>query len=279
MNFKRLFQVVGLVAVLLVANPFVPIQILQAQQALTTTALSGAMSLTTTTFTVVSATGFTASTGVATYYAYVDREAMKITGVSGTVITVQRGQLNTNQNSHRSGALVVVGLAERFSSQDPSPGSCTRATGQLYSPLINTTTGTWWDCSTVATAASLSASNPGNPTAGVWQGVNLMGFMGLIPYKNPGNQNYTALFSDVFIDYNSITAARTVTLPAVTDIRGKIYIIKHSGANQTLTVSSSSGQFLTTIGTTTQAMSAGQSAFFISVGGGWATFATLAGAQ
>jgi len=269
--------VLSVVSVVLDTPP--PQQTMQAQTAVTTTALSRALNMTDTVLYVVSATGFTASSGTATYYVYIDREAMEIRSVSGTTITVRRGQLQTNQTSHRSGAIAVVGLAERFISQDPYPGSCTRATDQRFTPLINVVTGTWWDCSTVDTAAVLSASNPGNPDAGVWQGVNLMGFANVVPYKNPGNQAYTALLSDFFIDMNSMTAGRTITLPAVTDLRGKIYIIKHSAAAQTLTVASSAGQYIVTIGTTTQTLSAGQSAMFISVGGGWATFGTLSGAQ
>lgn len=275
----KLFRVLMLVAVLSAGIiPFIPSQT-QAQTAVTTTALSQALDQTSRTLSVVSATGFTASTNTQTYYVYIDREAMQITAVSGTTITVIRGQLRTNQTSHRSGAIAVVGLAERFISQDPSPGSCVRGTDQRFTPLINVATGTWWDCSTINTAANLSASNPGNPTAGVWQGVNLMGLSFVLPYKNPGNQAYTALMSDVVLDMNSMTAARTITLPAVTDIRGKFYIIKHSGANQTLTVQSTQGQYLTTIGTTSITLSAGQSTMLISVGGGWASVFTLSSAQ
>lgn len=259
--------------------PYMPVQTAQAQTAVTTTALSAAVSLTANTINVVSATGFTASTGSVDYYVYVDREAMRITAVSGTIISVQRGQLRTGNNSHRSGAIAFVGTASQFVPQDPAPGSCTRATGQLNTPLISTATGTLWDCSTIATAASLSAANPGQPSTGVWQGVNLMGTSWVVPYKNPGNQAYTALLTDYFLDMNSMTAGRTITLPAVTDIRGKIYVIKHSAAAQTLTVAVSAGQYIATIGTTTITLSAGQSTNLISVGGGWATFGTLSNGQ
>lgn len=97
---------------------------------------------------VTSATGFTASnqaTG-AEYYAFIDRELVRIRAVTGTTITIERGQARTNATPHRSGARVFVGP---FASQQgaisaqsggpfiqtPMVGSCTRSTYAVL-PLI-----------------------------------------------------------------------------------------------------------------------------------------------
>ena len=101
----------------------------------------------TTRLTVTSATGFVASnqaTGL-DYGLFVDNEFMRITAVSGTTITVERGQARTNATAHKSGARVFVGQfgSQRQSStqtggpfiQSPLYGSCTRTTGTIL-PLI-----------------------------------------------------------------------------------------------------------------------------------------------
>jgi hypothetical protein len=89
------------------------------------------------TLVVVSNTGFTASnTFLGTdYYVFVDQEAMRITAVSGTTITVQRGQLGTNAATHAKGAFAFVGVA---------PTQLGPATGQSGSPFLTTTN--WGSC-------------------------------------------------------------------------------------------------------------------------------------
>ena len=95
--------------------------------------------------TVTSATGFVASTGTLDYGMFVDREFMRITGVSGTTITVQRGQANTAATAHSSGARVFVG---QYGSQAASgtqtggpfvqnrlQGNCTRGSYSIL-PVI-----------------------------------------------------------------------------------------------------------------------------------------------
>lgn len=79
---------------------------------------------------VASATGFTASnSAVGTdYYAFIDHELVRITAVSGTTITIQRGQSRTGATPHASGAHVFVGVAPS------SPGP---AAGQSGGPFIS----------------------------------------------------------------------------------------------------------------------------------------------
>ena len=141
---RKLFNIAMLVVVLLAGlntNAFS-----QATQP-TKTTLSAALDGTATRFTVTSATGFVASnfqTGLI-YGAFVDNEFIIITGVTGTTITGRRGQANTNQTPHKSGAYVVVGqLGSQQQSgtqiggpfvQTPYQGACT-ATSYPFMPII-----------------------------------------------------------------------------------------------------------------------------------------------
>lgn len=83
--------------------------------------------------TVVSATGIVASTGTLDYGLFIDHEFMRVTAVSGTLITVSRGQANTNVTPHKSGATVFIG--QYGSSQAP---------GTSGGPFIQTTM--WGSC-------------------------------------------------------------------------------------------------------------------------------------
>lgn len=96
---------------------------------------------------VTSATGFVASNGATglNYGMFVDNEFMKITAVSGTVITVIRGEQRTQATSHASLSYVIVGQygsQQQSSTQTGGPfiqsqplGSCTR-TNYPYLPLV-----------------------------------------------------------------------------------------------------------------------------------------------
>lgn len=137
---KKMLHILTLAAVLLTVFPLDSFS----QSTPTSTTLSAAMDDRATRFIVASATGFVASTGTLDYGVFVDREFMRITAVSSTTITVQRGQANTNQTSHRSGARVWVG---RYSNsvipgsaggpfvQSALRGSCT-ASGYSFLPVI-----------------------------------------------------------------------------------------------------------------------------------------------
>ena len=76
-----------------------------AQATLASTTLSAAVtSVSATTVSVTSATGFSAGRML-----FVDKEAMAITAVNGTVISVQRGAYSTKGATHTTLSTVYVG--------------------------------------------------------------------------------------------------------------------------------------------------------------------------
>lgn len=117
------------------------------QATTTTTTLSAAVTQVATSVTVASATGISASgnpLNATNTVLFVDKEAMNVLSVSGTVITVQRGSNGTPQTTHASGALVWVGPPSYYFFGDPS-GSCT-ANQNLNLPRVAQSTGKIWDC-------------------------------------------------------------------------------------------------------------------------------------
>lgn len=125
-----------------------------AQTAITTTSLSTAVTSSTTTIRVASATGIVAGSTIL----YIEDgtggpnvgEAVFVNAVNGTVLGVTRGYNSTIGNPHISGALVYVGPANPnspFVAVDPT-GACTPA-NTLFTPLINIRTGNQWLCSSV----------------------------------------------------------------------------------------------------------------------------------
>lgn len=281
---RKIFLIVTLIAALAVGVAWdvgphqIPLfgpESVHAQTALTSTVLTATLSASGSAnrMTVSSATGFTASSGTTDYLVYVDRELMRVQAVSGTTITVQRGLQRTAIAAHLSGALVWVGPATSFAQTDPIPGNCTSAAAsQQYSPVINVVNGNMWECTSITTAAN-AISAPGTPTTyGIWQLTNFVGAAYSFPYRTVVNAAYTAKYTDVVIEYISMTAGRTVTLPAVTQIYGKIYIIKHNAATTTLTVAVTSGQYILTLGTTSTSLFNGDVLRLISTGGGYVTW-------
>ena len=103
-----------------------------------------------TTLQVTSATGFVASnqfTGQ-DYAVFVDNEAMRITAVSGTTITVQRGYGQSVQTPHNNAALAIVGLVGSQAApanaggvfiMNQMVGACT-ASAWPYLPLVQMST-------------------------------------------------------------------------------------------------------------------------------------------
>lgn len=269
---KKILRFLMVIAVLsAVIVPLVPQQA-TAQTSVTSTILSAALGQTDTTMYVASATGFTASSGTATYYAYIDRELVGIRAVSGTTITITRGQQQTKAMPHRVSSVVFVGPAVAFAQSDPGSGQCTLQTSQQYTPVINIVNGNVWNCSQLRTAAQSSAGSgiSGNAT-GLWQASNLLGVGYSMPYTTVTDVAYTIKMSDTFVDYNSITTSRTATLPAITGVYGKVVIVKHSGATATLTIAASAGQYVGTIGTSSIGITHDQALKLISVGNGWVT--------
>lgn len=115
------------------------------QAALTSTSLSAALSATSGTLLVASATGITGPSGpqAVTTVLFIDKEALAVRAVSGTLVTVQRGY-GTGIWAHASGAQVFVGPEQYFGAVDKS-GSCTSGS-ELVLPVVNVTNGNVWNC-------------------------------------------------------------------------------------------------------------------------------------
>lgn len=126
-----------------------------AQTALTQTALSAAIAGSADqTMIVASATGITATSSQAQYYAVIDREVIGIRSVNGTVIGITRGQFNTRGTGHASGTTVyILPAGSPFLSKYDRAGACTTAGSSdptqdgSYSPVINVDTGSLFICS------------------------------------------------------------------------------------------------------------------------------------
>lgn len=127
-----------LTRLLLAALLLVPLPAL-AQTSLTSTTLSLAINDSTRQVQVASATGVTA--GV---YLFMDREAMQVTSISGTVAQVARGVAGTAARAHAASTIVYVGAPERFYKTEVV-GTCT-ATAELYTPRIVLPTGNVYTC-------------------------------------------------------------------------------------------------------------------------------------
>ncbi|MES2136123.1 MAG: hypothetical protein V4502_03560 [Pseudomonadota bacterium] len=143
---KKLFVILPLAVFLLEPQP------IHAQTIITPTTLSAAVTTSSTRTVVVASATCAACTGAvlaAGAEIYVDREAMVVTAVSATTLTVQRGASGTAAGTHASGALVFMGAPNAFAQNPrvsaPSNGSCTRA-NELYLPLINVSTALIYDC-------------------------------------------------------------------------------------------------------------------------------------
>lgn len=128
-----------------------------AQTYLTSTTNSAAMSASATTFAVASASGIAVGGGL-----YINREYMSVRAVSGTNVTVQRGQAGTTANAHGASQTVIIipaaAVPTVITSTDPSPvngvGTCSAAQHQ-YLPIINVATGNVWLCRYVSAASAI----------------------------------------------------------------------------------------------------------------------------
>lgn len=139
-NMKTTLKTLSLILLVVLLGAFA-----SAQTSLTQTTLSSALTSSATIVRVASATGITAGTTLL----YVDKEAMFVNSISGTVVGVTRGSAGTKAFAHVSGAMVLSGPPPAFVSYEPS-GACTNGQGLfLYSPVINVVTGNQWLCSTV----------------------------------------------------------------------------------------------------------------------------------
>lgn len=111
-----------------------------AQTALNETTLSATITASQSTLVVASATGFSAGKVI-----YIEREAMRVSAVSSTTITVVRGFGPTVPTAHAVSAVVYAGDSAAFTPGPGKAGSCT-ATAERYLPVINTQNGAVYDC-------------------------------------------------------------------------------------------------------------------------------------
>ncbi len=138
------------------------------------TTLSAAMTATQTTARLASATG-TAVGG----WLYIDHEAMQVTAISSTTMTVNRsGTGNSNINTHASAANVFVATAaiaaQTFLPHETAvrAGNCTPSNYQ-YLPIIDVETGDVYFCEYEAAAAAYR----------VWRVINIQGYNGAGSYR------------------------------------------------------------------------------------------------
>lgn len=107
----------------------------------TSTTLSAALDSSSTVVRVTSASGLTAgASGI-----YVDGEYMNVNAISGTVLTVTRGQLGTVARAHVNASTVIKGPAAMFSTADAGPGTCP-SSPQTYLISVNVVNGNVWLC-------------------------------------------------------------------------------------------------------------------------------------
>lgn len=129
------------------------------QASMTSTTLSAAVTDTQKSFAVASATGIyapgleTAQGGIGSSTGgpnqtllFVDREAMRVTAVSSTTITVQRGVQGTRQTAHVSGAKVFAGPANYFGAVDPIVGTPCTSSLLTVLPRVVIPTGNVFTC-------------------------------------------------------------------------------------------------------------------------------------
>lgn len=140
---KQLFAVLALFALLLV-----PSFALAQQNTLTQTTLSAAITVSQNTFALASATNVTVGATSYNTDLYIDRELMVVTAVSGTVVTVLRGQGGTQAAAHSASNMVLVGRPSWFVAFDPQ-GTCVLA-NVVATPIVNYKTGAQWLCSSVS---------------------------------------------------------------------------------------------------------------------------------
>ena len=101
---------------------------------------------------------------------FVDREAMLVTGVSGTALTVVRGVAGTVATPHSSGAMVLFGQPRFFYKNDPGGiggvggGALANVpcilNNVVVSPWVNILTGAQWYCNPNSLVWTPGFNNP-----------------------------------------------------------------------------------------------------------------------
>lgn len=140
--------------------------------ALTTTTLSAAVNIYNTSFGVVSATGIvnpTYSAGSALQtgitYALCEEEMMQVTNVTGTVVSVLRGQYGSIAASHAASAPITFGLATDFpifipaikTSTDSNPQRFATFSAPVAGAATNVATGGYFHLTGTVAMVNLTA--------------------------------------------------------------------------------------------------------------------------
>lgn len=208
---------------------------LSAQTTLDQTTLSTSITTTNGTSIVIASATCTGCTFGRDILIFVGGEAMRVTGayVSGTTVPVRRGTDGTTGKTHASGELVWLGPANRFELNSSvganRSGSCTR-TSLTTVPVINVPGNFIWDCLNSIWAI-------GNAVTGETPSV--------VGRTLLNNTNYTVLNTDYIIAINSITGAKTITLPSALVNPGKVIIIKDElgtlSASTSITITATAG--------------------------------------
>ena len=110
-----------------------------AQTTLSSTTLSAAVNNDVNIVTVASATGIDVGD-----YLFVDREAMRVLGLTGTQVRVTRGFAGTAARAHAASVTVYLGAPDNFYSSEVA-GACT-ASAETYTPRIVLPTGNVYSC-------------------------------------------------------------------------------------------------------------------------------------
>lgn len=271
---KNLFRFFVLALALVVPS------LARAQTTIVQTTLAAAITSTSqTAVTVASTSNISASTASAQQFLYVNRELMRINAVNSStnVLTVVRGWGNTIATRHNNQAVVFAGQGgSRWNAatgdvSGPGPfilttpqGPCTPA-NQPFTASINTATGD------ISVCEDYVAGAPGTVgLRGQWRTHHWERYSSNTGVTNVNNTNYTALLTDSFIHVMNVSAARTVTLPAITGIEGKVITVRNDGTGAAVTVAGSNAQGVgtgpgpvNTVGTVSLAPGAGMS--FVSV--------------
>jgi hypothetical protein len=111
------------------------------QTSLTTTTLSAAVNASSNQVTIASATGVSAGSIL-----FMDREAMRVTSITGTVANVSRGYSGTMARAHAASTIVYAGAPVRFYADEVVPGSVCTAASELYLPHIVLPSGNVYQC-------------------------------------------------------------------------------------------------------------------------------------
>lgn len=189
-----------------------------------------------------------------------DGEWAKINTVNTTSnqVCVMRGKSPTRAGPHATASIVFYGPAGKtpfvVSAPDQnSPGvvnldgqfgSCV-STNYTFLPLINVTNGSIYNC--LPTLAQGALGTVGTNSYGKWVVYGFRQWTTGHPVTMVNDAAYTATLADEFIIVERLTAARTITFPAITGIQGKAYVIINNTENGNLiTLAPSASQLMAT---------------------------------